>query len=299
MDNAAIPIIFKSALILAMTILFAFTPDISGKNVFFGISIPAEHLDNPKLTKTKRLYRTMLILWGAILTCVGVVLDINTAAMFADMFVTVSLILLLAVCLVLYSIANKSVKSLKQKNGWFIEVNQSPLEPIDTSFNEGKLCPSQWWFLVHLSLIMITAAMLYFAYPTMPEYLALNLNWAGEVTRSAPKSYATVFIPVVSQIFVTLLCFGIFRTIKRISMKISPIKPRASLFNNRKLRYIWSAYLIVITLLMDLMFAVIGQFLFITTDLRYLSSYFMFGTLFLVTVGTALMAVQTYRIYRK
>jgi len=173
----------------------------------------------------------------------------------------------------------------------------SDLTPIDTNWSEHNLTPSMWWFVSSVAIMLFTAWLMYYFYPDMPHYLAITVDWHGSATMLLTKTYPVALIPVFCQLVFTLLCFAVFRSIKNANLKVSPATPRHSIAYNRKIRYMWTAYMIIIAFLMNIMFATVGQFLFITLTLRYLVMYVMLGTAVLILFGAIVLAFYCKRVF--
>jgi|GEM_PF-2767774 len=277
----------KIALFLIFAMFFIFSP--IRRNTFFGVTIPKEYAQDAILLKILKRYRLFLTLLSVIFVVIMLISDIYATQTIASIVTIAAILLMFAVSIVFYSISRKAILKLRNLNGWQMP-EISDLTPIDTDWSEHKLCPSIWWFAPHIAVMLFTAWLMYYFYPAMPGLLAISVDWKGGAILMLTKTYQVALIPVFCQLIFTLLCAAVFRSIKNANLKVSPAAPRKSVAYNRKIRYLWTAYMIIIAFLMDIMFATVGQFLFITLNLRYLVMYVMLGTAILILVGAVVLA---------
>lgn len=194
----------------------------------------------------------------------------------------------LAVSLLLTFWARKSILTLKQRKGWeTVLIDQLDTAPIDLSFTESSLAPSAWWFCAHIILIIATAVTFYSSYPTMQEFLPTMLDLAGNPVRYVSKSPRLLWIPLLAQIFVTLVCAGTYSMVKHSKLRLNPADAEASLLRNRRFRRVWSGYALALGFVLDLAILLVTQFLFLTPELRVLTPY-LFGGALLLILGVTL-----------
>ncbi|WP_340024173.1 DUF1648 domain-containing protein [Paenibacillus sp. FSL K6-1096] len=82
---------------------------------------------------------------------------------------------------------------------------ESSVMEMEPGFRKGKVgLPSQW-FLIHVSIIVVSIVMVLRNYDLIPDQLPVHFDSSWTVDRYVDKSYSIVFIPTIMQVLGTLL----------------------------------------------------------------------------------------------
>ncbi len=170
---------------------------------------------------------------------------------------------------------------------------------VDTTFRQGKLTVSPWWFLVSLAVVLTHFVFVNLQYNQFPQRLAIHYNFQGQADRFMLKSWWAVNqMPVISS-GMLLLMFGIFYTIKRSRQEIDPSRPEVSLQQNRKFRYYWSGYVVIMATLMSAYFFYFS-YAILQGVINTLILWLFPALIVIGTIGLALYTGQSgYRIKTK
>ncbi|MDF2885181.1 MAG: hypothetical protein K0R54_5753, partial [Clostridiaceae bacterium] len=238
-------------LILALQLI---TPKISRREIYFGVRIPEEQLNNNEL---KRVYSKFIS--TSLLICIPFILIFNLILFYKEqlsvVIFTAGILLYTLVNTLIYYFYHKEVKKMKQDNHW--DDGRKQIVVVDTEFskNKGKkMLASTWWFLIPIALIIVNAVMGLAVYNSLPERIATHWNAAGEINGWQRKSYGTIMQMPVVQLFLTFIMFISYKTIGWAKQQIDTSNPEESKEKNRIFRYAWSVYMILSTILLTAMF---------------------------------------------
>jgi uncharacterized membrane protein len=238
-------------LILALQLI---TPKISRREIYFGVRIPEEQLNNNEL---KKVYSKFIS--TSLLICIPFILIFNLILFYKEQLsvaiFTAGILLYTLVNTLIYYFYHKEVKKMKQDNHW--DDGRKQIVVVDTEFskNKGKkMLASTWWFLIPIALIIVNAVMGLAVYNSLPERIATHWNAAGEINGWQRKSYGTIMQMPVVQLFLTFIMFISYKTIGWAKQQIDTSNPEESKEKNRIFRYAWSVYMILSTILLTAMF---------------------------------------------
>lgn len=234
-----------------------FTPYCTRKTESFGVSIPEEVFYSPELKKMRKQYvtRTGIL---SIITIIAFLLfstlisnDENT---FSILFAIIIFVFMLA-SFFIYLKFHRNMKTLKEKHNWSKKFTQQVF--INTSFRDQKLTYSNLWFVFSFIIAFLTIIITFQFYNQIPERIPMQYNFSGEVTNWADKSYSTVLIMPIMQLYLTLVFLFINAIIAKSKQQVSAENPDKSMKQNIVFRKRWSAYIIISGTASTLMFSFI------------------------------------------
>lgn len=243
-------------LILALQLI---TPKISRREIYFGVRIPEEQLNNKEL---KKVYSKFIS--TSLFICIPFIIIFTLMIFYEEQLsvaiFTAGILLYTLVNTLIYYFYHKEVKKIKEYNHW--DDGRKQIVIVDTEFskNKGKkMLASPWWFLIPVVLIIVNAIIGLAVYNSLPETIATHWNAAGEVNGWQRKSYGTIMQMPVVQLFLTFIMFISYKTIGWAKQQIDTSNPEESKERNRIFRYAWSVYMIVSTMLLTAMFTFINM----------------------------------------
>lgn len=287
-------IILKAFLFFVLILLFTLMPDFGNSKNVFGVAIPPKKSRSEHVLKIKKLYRYLTAASGLLFASANILACIYADVALSDILMQLFLAAYFVCVLLFYYMAHKSINILKKRLKWTSPPpnDQAPVI-YEQNFTESKLAPSPWWFSAHALLIALTAALLYFMYPYMLDYLPIGIDLSGKAIGHAPKSLKLISLPVLAQVFITLICGGAFALVKYSRLRLDPADAAASLSRSRNFRIVWSSYAIILGFVLDLLLLISAQFMYITPQLRYLMPYVAGSVLILIVACTLFLGFKT------
>lgn len=272
-----IPIVF--------TILFIgyITPSLTRKELYFGVRIPNDHLDDEELKKFKIQYNKNFALSCGVYSILLIIILFFTQNPF--IYVAGFLGLTLLSFLNFYYIRRKVLDFKKLKN-WTDSKNQVVV--VDTSFRTSKdkrIVVSPWWFIVPAIIAIANAIVALSLYDTLPDRIPTHWNIRGEVDAWEVKSIASVLQLPVMQMFITGAMYFSYKMAERSKQQISSRNPELSKEQNRLFRLRWSGYTVVLNIAIVILFTIIN---FTSLNILKISSTTMI-TIMLVLIGISLI----------
>ena len=233
-------------------VIVVITPYITRKTESFGVTIPEEEQSNSEIKRIRNSYRKNTLLFGGGLSVVALILALFGPIEATYWCLPVGVFLLIFIMFAFYLKNHRQVKDLKEKMNWMSE--KSRVVIVDTSFRNKKVMASPLWFLLYIVVIAATAAIGFALYDKIPERMPMHWNIYGEVDRWANKSYKAILWAPLTQVFLMITMVFVYWSIGKSKQVIDPSNPEKSVEQNRKFRYRWSLFTIVMGLVLIIMF---------------------------------------------
>ncbi len=240
---------------LALTGSFAVFPYISRKTVSFGISIPENAYSDENVALIRKKYRNLVLLTGFLfmlgLACMVYFSDLSsgTEALLLGIMMFVNIFVVGFV----YLWAHKNMKKLKSENKWGENVRQ--LVTVNTDFRKKNMMLSPLWFISYILIMAATVTISLILFDSLPDQIPMQYNAAGEVVRYADKTYGLILYMPVTQMFITFLFIFVYYSIAKSKQQIDPANREKTLSQNIIFRKRWSAYVVILGLILLLIFA--------------------------------------------
>lgn len=281
------PLLFTLMLVLMFIPIIAslaFMPYLTRETVCFGISVSEETFRSEPLRQMRKRYATISLIIYIPMLFIGLYASMLSNAMLqgALLGALMGLIVLTSVTLNLLF----HFKMKKMKAALPATAKGKTILAVDTSFRRQKLILSNKWYIIHISLTLISAAAALIYYDRIPEQLALKFDMQGNVINSAAKSYATVLFPNMMQLLIIAVFIFVNYSILRSKQQISAGSPERSVRQNAIFRRRWSMF----SLLSGL--AVVSLFSFIQLNMIFpLESSIILLVSLLIPIFVVLFAV--------
>lgn len=237
--------ILLSFILLPFFIFIVCTPYVTRKTESFGVTIPEEIYHTPQLSKIRKKYVYMTSTFSlitAIIFGVGMtVLKHNENTLGLGFSILIMLYMIGA--FIIYLKFHFQMKKLKQAEKWGTEKSQ--LVVVDTTFYNQKLTYSNLWFIISFIITLTTMIITFQFYDRIPEMIPMNYDLLGEVTKTAQKSYRTVLILPLTQVFMTAIFLFVNIMIAKAKQQTSAANPKQSALQNITFRRRWSAFTII------------------------------------------------------
>ncbi len=241
---------------LPVLAIMSFMPYLTRETVSFGISVSEEAFRSEPLRRMRKTYAlTSLGIYTVLfILCIysafrseGDIEQNGALGIYVSMMVVVSI----ALNLIFYFRMKKMRPSLLSAPA------TKSVIAIDTGFRRNSLILSNYWFLLHAVVIVVSLILVLVNYDKIPDSIAMKFDFQGEIVSSADKSYRTVLFPNVMQVIMTLLFLFINWSILRSKQQTYAGDPERSIRQNTLFRRRWSMFTMVSGLALVLMFSFI------------------------------------------
>ncbi|WP_409276169.1 DUF1648 domain-containing protein [Neobacillus sp. SCS-31] len=231
-------------LLIPVYVSMIFIPYWTRKTESFGVSIPEEAYHLPDIKEMRKKYALSTGL-AALLTAVIFILTSNGRNEEAiSILYAVLLVIFITASFGVYLVFHKKMKQLKEQyNEWGQTVQ---LVMIDTGFRQKKLAYSNLWFIIPFLISVVSIVITLVNYQHIPERFPMKYDLSGEVTNWGVKSYRSVLVLPIMQIYLTLLFLFINTVISKAKQQVSAANPEESIRKNIIFRRRWSLYTIFV-----------------------------------------------------
>lgn len=251
MDVGAIILTFAICYIPIM-VIFAMLPYIGRRTLTFGVSIPSAVHSDPQLKAMRRAFSRNVLLIGVLLSAVTVLLYVFLSMNLATGLMTGLVFVYIIAIFALYVRNFNTVKQLKAQKGWSAQARQTVV--ADTQFSSTRRSVSALWFLIYVVIIVGTLLVGILMYDQIPDKVAMQTDFSGNVTRITEKSFGLILFAPVLQAVIAMLFGFIYWMMQRTPPVIDPERPEISSQQNARFRYRWSAFTVFGGILMLLIF---------------------------------------------
>ncbi|MEN8698312.1 DUF1648 domain-containing protein [Bacillus infantis] len=269
-----------------------FIPYWTRRTESFGISIPEDVYKTGELRGMRKQY----VLFTALLSIAATIIFLLSGTAFSADEQKVSILFsgtalgYIVLSFLIYLVFHRRMKTLKQNNQW--SADKSQLVVVDTAFRKQKLTYSNLWFILSFVIVLATVFLTFQNYQSMPEQIPTQYNFDGEAANWIEKSYRSVLIMPIMQIYLTLLFMFINTIIAKAKQQVSAKNPEESMYRNVIFRRRWSAYIIIIGTAVVLLLAFIQVSAIYPIDTQLLTIIPLLFTIGAVT-GSIFLSITT------
>ncbi|CZQ81363.1 Hypothetical protein Tpal_188 [Trichococcus palustris] len=256
--------LFMFVLFFILGFVNGITPFYSRKGAPFGVTVPTAHQEDNYIVRLKKeyLYQNIII---SILFALPILLflrldDLRQAEMISSIYVTAAMLVYLIISFVLYLQKRKKIRAWKKANNIKTEPKMEKIV-IDTSYQKDlKVISNGVFVIAQLFIVLVTVGITLYYYDAIPERFPVHWNSANEPDRIVDKSYLSVLMLPVMQLFmIPVLFFSHYSFIKS-KQKLSPYLSDLSSKQSKLFRQAWSYYFLVVSILTQLLLSGIHFF---------------------------------------
>lgn len=244
-----VPIVFMLVMI----------PYVTRKTESFGVSIPEEAYQTDELKRMRKKYAWQTALLGAVVM-MGWLIDSSVTSVGNPAYL-VALFVFIIGSFVIYLFYHNRMKAIKAREKWHEQKRE--VVAVDTRFRSQKIGLSLGWFAIPLGIALATLVLTFVFYDQMPDQIPMHYDLNGHVNRWAEKSYRTVMLFPVIQLFLTALFLFVNTIIAKSKQQIDADQPEKSARQNQIFRRRWSGFTFFSGTLVVLMFSFAQLSLFI------------------------------------
>ncbi len=284
--------------ILLLVIMFPvylsmmFIPYWTRKTESFGVSIPEDAYKTEELRGMRKQYVLLTAILSIAVTIIFLLLGPSFATDEAKVSILFSGVVLgyLVLSFLIYLVFHRNMKILKQNNKW--SADKSQLVVVDTAFREQKLNYSNLWFVISFVIVLVTVFLTFQNYNSIPDQIPTKYNFDGEVTNEVDKTYRSVLMMPIMQVYLTLLFIFVNTIISKAKQQVSAENAKESMYKNVIFRRRWSAYIIITGTAVVLLFALIQLAMIYPIDTQLITIAPLILTIGLV-LGSIVLSITT------
>ena len=227
-----------SGSLLLFTAVMAALPELSRKNICFGVAVPPEAVARAELARLRRRFRLAMAFLGGAVT----LLQLGLALLWgsretAETLFGVGVILLLSGEALAYWLCRRKVLALKRAENW-------------TSLRDGRILVEfspprrivpRWAFLFYLLIPAVTLWFTWRLYPSLPPRIPNSFDFTG-ITGYRPRSVGLVLLLPGVQLLFALLFRGLVHVLENSRRELDPQDPEHSAERQRAWRRGWGLY---------------------------------------------------------
>lgn len=281
MDNL-LTIFMFTLITLPITIIIIFIPYWTRRTESFGISIPENMYDHKKLRNMRKVYalKMTLISVGILLSFPLIYIVLQPKESTFTIIYTVVTFSYLILSFFIYLTYHRQMKKYKQKNSWF---QKQQHVVIDTKFRNEKLTLSNIFYTIPAMIVLLTFLLTIIYYDLFPKEIPMNYSLTGKVTSTVTKSYRSVFMMPILQLFLLGIFIFVNVVIQKAKQQLSAENPEQSRKQNIIFRRRWSIFLFFSGLGLTIMLS------FVQLSLIYPFHPTLLFSLFLIVISAILI----------
>lgn len=219
-------------------------PKLVRKDIFFGIRIPEDEVNNNELKDIYKSYVRNLLLSNIALIILVSVLLLNVDS---EIILGISIFGILIVDYLIYYMAHKKTKEVKKKLNLGKEKKQYVV--VDTRFtasNRGKMLASPIWFILAIIIVGFNVYLALKYYNDAPAQIPIRWDFSGNVTAYAEKSLKIVMMMPLMQMLMVFVLFFVYKSIAWAKQQISVVNPEESKERSRIFRLRTSRFVVIV-----------------------------------------------------
>lgn len=247
--------IILAILLIPIFIPMIFIPYWTRKTESFGVSIPEKIYYDSELKTMRSNYATTMSIVSGLTLLLFLTIYFLSSQTEVVMTIIYSIIVTgyLLCSFLIYLIFHRQMKQLKATENWHKEKTQHVV--IHMKFHEQKLTISSWLYTIPFVISFLTIIFTWLFYDRLPEQIPINYNFSGEITNWVDKSYRTVLISPVTQLFLIITFLFINIMIAKSKQQVSAENPEESIQRNLIFRRRWSMFMYMTAIILTLMFS--------------------------------------------
>ncbi|PQP81581.1 hypothetical protein C0Q44_17870 [Paenibacillus sp. PCH8] len=243
-----------------LALLLSFAPYVTRETISFGVTVSEYNYHTPILRKLRRTFATVSLIGNGIiiLVCLYVLRSANEES--TAMITGVCTVIFIVYWSALHILFHFKMKRIK---GTLTTADAPQKVKIDTNFRQNKLTYSNYWFLIHIAIIVAIAIISILNYNALPNVIPMKYDLQGNVTSSVPKTYLSVLAINLVQLGFIALMMLVNWSIKTSKQQLTPSNPAKFAAEHIRFRRKWSLFTIITGFLLTILFAFIQINMFV------------------------------------
>lgn len=227
-----------------LLVLQIYMPKLVRKDIFFGVRIPEDEINNDELKDIYKSYVKNLLLSNIVVIILVSVLLVNIES---ETIAGISIFGILIVDYLIYYMAHKKTKEVKKKLNLGKEKKQYVV--VDTRFtasNRGKLLASPVWFILAIIIVGFNVYLTLKYYTDAPAQIPIRWDFSGNVTAYTEKSLISLMFMPLMQVIMVFVLFFVYKSSAWAKQQISVVNPEESKERSRIFRLRTSRFVVVV-----------------------------------------------------
>ncbi|MFX3651054.1 MAG: DUF1648 domain-containing protein [Paenibacillus sp.] len=273
-----------------LAVLLSFAPYVTRETISFGVTVSQYNYYTSVLRKLRRTFAIVSLIGNGmvILACLYLLRSANEES--TAMITGVCTVLFIVYWVALHILFHFKMKKIK---GTLATVDAPQRVKIDTTFRQNKLTYSNYWFLIHIAIIVAIAIISILNYKALPNVIPMKYDLQGNVISSAPKTYLSVLAINLVQLGIIALMILVNWSIKTSKQQLTASNSAQFAAENIQFRRKWSLFTIITGLLLTILFAFIQMNMFVSNLVLLKGIIFITPVLILLgAVGLSLTGRQ-------
>lgn len=189
--------------------LGAYINKFSNQGIIFGIRVPIEFRNNPKIRLIDKVYKKHCLIYCLIVTVLALIVSLyNSSAS-----IILQIYLLLIASILPYVKANKAMRRIKKELGWKVLSKNKIVLSLENKKEKTTL--NLWWFSIPIYLGIVNLLEVIVFYPKKAIEIPMHFDFLGNVTSYSNSNlietkFAVFMLPIFS-LFTTLLSLLIIK----------------------------------------------------------------------------------------
>lgn len=258
MEDRLFIIVMNLFVYIILLILQILTPKMTRKNIYFGIRIPEEELNNEELKKIYIIY----VIENILISIPSIaLLSYWTYNSNSPIVVTLTIFIYIVILFLVYLHGNNKMKKLKEEKEWKGFKDEVV---VDLKFSKNRASAASisfWWFLIPVGIALINLIVGLNISSKLPKRIPTNWDFQGNITGYMDKNFFIWFMPLV-QLGMTGTMFFVCKIIGWSKQEISAKNPEESVKRNIIFRRIWSVYILVTNIVLNILFTLASFYSF-------------------------------------
>ncbi|WP_053071900.1 DUF1648 domain-containing protein [Ornithinibacillus contaminans] len=269
-----------------------FIPYWTRRTESFGVSIPEAIYHTDSLKKMRKQYvvasGVASIVVVAVLVWLRSLTDMNEETF--SIYFSILIFLYVLVTFFIYLYFHRVMKRLKKTEKWGKEKQQQVY--VDTEFRNQKLTYSNLWFGLSFLITFTTVFFTFMHYDKIPDQIPMQYNLEGDVTNWADKSYRSLLMMPIVQVYLTLVFMLSNTIIAKAKQQINAEKPTESMQQNVIFRRRWSLFLILAGIALTLLLSFAQVTFIFPIDTKWITIVPLLFTVVIVA-GVIILSITT------
>ncbi|MFC9707028.1 DUF1648 domain-containing protein [Paenibacillus sp. NPDC056933] len=243
-----------------LALLLSFAPYVTRETISFGVTVSEYNYYTSILRKLRRTFATVSLIGNGMIIVVCLYLLRSGNEESTAMITGVCTMMFIVYWAALHILFHFKMKKIK---GTLPTVEAPQRVNIDTTFRQNKLTYSNYWFLIHIAIIVAIAIISILNYKSLPNVIPMKYDLQGNVTSSVPKTYLSVLAINLVQLGIIALMMLVNWSIKTSKQQLTPSNPAQFAAEHIRFRRKWSLFTIITGLLLTILFAFIQINMFV------------------------------------
>lgn len=282
-----LPVIVTIFVFLPAIVLIVSMPYLTRETVSFGVTVSPVQFNSEPLRQMRKSYARISAALHTILfiVCIICLLYSDEHSKQQSWIVVIYSLVMVIITLVI----NKNYHyRMKSSLPMLPIAPESSITAVVTGFRESNISLSSNWFLIHVFIMIVSIVTVLHNYDQIPDQIPMHYNSSLKVDRYADKSYSSVFLPTIMQLFITLLFLFQNWGIGRGKQQVQPTNPKRSIEQDVTFRRTWSCFMVSASCLIVILFSVLQL-----NMISFLNINFAISIIIIIIALTTLYAITS------